>query len=213
MPDDLARRWIAVWTHARSLDVSSVDGHPFVQVCSVTRETELLCLDPGPVTFTGLMRHIAGDPRAMLTVIATDMKPYLALTLPRTVRVDRDDEHLMSTRLRTIRTPPLPPGLTVRCEDIDHSVTVTLEDHDRVAAQGSVGVLGADATYDAVETTPAYRRRGLARQVMSMLTDRAIDRGATTGVLAASASGRTLYENLGWTTGRPMLSLMGTAQE
>ena len=79
-----------------------------------------------------------------------------------------------------------------------------------MAAEGYVGVLGADAVYDAVETTPAYQRQGLGRHVMVALTNRAVERGASSGILPATAAGRLLYESLGWEPALAMWSLMGT---
>ena len=76
---ELVERWIATWVHARGLETSIVDGWPLVHVRSRTRETELICIDPGPEAFAELFEHIAGDARAMLTVIAGDVSPYKAL--------------------------------------------------------------------------------------------------------------------------------------
>jgi GNAT superfamily N-acetyltransferase len=207
---DLVDRWIATWVHVRGITVSEVDGWPLVQVSSVTRETELVCLDPGVDEFTALTRHVAGDPRAMLTVAARDVGPYLTIRRPAGVRVDRDDEALMTTTFTELPVPRLDDELTFRWDVEDHRITYTVESGDRVAASGTVGVLGAVATFDAVETTPAFQRRGLGRHVMTTLTSQAMGRGATHGVLAASAPGRQLYIALGWDVRLEMLSLMGT---
>ncbi len=53
-----------------------------------------------------------------------------------------------------------------------------------------------------------HRRRGLARHVMGELTSWAMDHEATTGLLAASAEGASLYTSLGWETRLSMWSLM-----
>ncbi len=95
--------------------------------------------------------------------------------------------------------------------DIEGSaVTVRLEADGRVAAEGTVGVLGQDAVFDAIETSPGFQRRGLGTCVVSLLTSYALDHGATHGVLAATNQGRSLYESLGWSVTREMRSLMGT---
>ncbi len=208
---DLIERWIATWMHARDLEASTVDGWPLLQIGSVTRETELVCIDPGPRAFTALLPHIDGDPRAMLTVIAGDVSPYRSITLPPGVRVDRDDETLMATTFEPIEAPPLDPELTARWDVVDHRATYAVESADRVAAAGTIGILGTDATFDAVETTPQFQRRGLARHVMATLTAYALESGAQAGVLAASGQGRLLYESLGWRPAYAMWSLMGTA--
>jgi GNAT superfamily N-acetyltransferase len=207
--DELIERWIATWTHARALDSSIVDGWPLIHVGSRTRGTELVCVDPGLEAFVALLPHIDGDPRAMLTVIADDVNPYTALTFPPGIRVDRDDETLMATTFRSINAPPLDAELTTRWDIDGHRARYAVESGERVAAEGTIGILGADATFDAVETTPAFQRRGLGRHVMATLTAYALESGARQGVLAASAQGRLLYESLGWEPAAEMLSLMG----
>lgn len=203
-------QWIQTWTHVRGLEVTTRDGWPLVMVRSRTRETELICVDPGGDAFLDLTRHVAGDPGAMLTVLARDVGPYLTAPLTPGVRVDRDDESLMTTQLAQVPIPPLDDEFTFRW-DVDGQVLgYTVESGDRVAAEGTVGVLGTVMTCDGVETTPAFQRRGLGRHVMATLTSQAMGRGATHGVLAASAQGRALYSSLGWEPALEMLSLMGT---
>lgn len=210
---ELVERWVSTWVHARALETSTVDGWPLVHVRSRTRESELICIDPGPEAFADLFQHVDGDPRAMLTVIADDASPYLTLHLPPGVRVDRDDETLMATTFVPIDAPPLDPQFTARWDIDEHRAKYVLEAGDRVAAEGTIGILGEDATFDAVETTRAFQRRGLGRQVMAALTTYALESGARRGVLAASAQGRLLYESLGWDPAYEMLSLMGATHE
>lgn len=202
--------WVGTWAHIRSLSTTQLDGWPLVPVASASRQTELVCLDPGVDEFTSLCRHIAGDPRAMLTVVAADVAGYLRQGPPDGTRVDRDDETLMATKLVATVIPLLGAELSSRWDVDENRLTYTVEAEGRVAAQGSVGVLDGTATFDAVETTPAFQRRGLGRHVMLTLTRRAMTEGATHGVLAASAEGSHLYLALGWTTELEMLSLMGT---
>jgi GNAT superfamily N-acetyltransferase len=206
---ELVERWITIWAHARGLETSIVDGWPLVHVRSRTRETELICIAPGPEAFAELFTHINGDARAMLTVIGDDVSPFTALALPSGVRVDRDDETLMTTTFVPIDAPVLDPQFTARWDIDDHRARYVLESGERVAAEGTIGILDTDATFDAVETTPAFQRRGLGRQVMATLTAYALESGARRGVLAASAQGRLLYESLGWDPAYEMLSLMG----
>lgn len=206
---DLGARWLKGWTYARGLDVRDVNGWPLVHVGSPTRETEVVCVEPGAETFAALMSQVAGDPRAMLTVLADEITAYTCLALPPGVRVDRDDETLMIGPLAAAPMPEIDPVFSTRWEEIGHQSKYVVEQGGRVAAEGYVGVLGADAVYDAVETTPAYQRQGLGRHVMAALANRAVERGATSGILAATASGRLLYESLGWRPALGMWSLMG----
>ena len=205
----LVGQWLATWLSIRGISSSTIDGWPLVHVGSASRQTELVCLDPGIESWPGLLRHVAGDPGAMVTVVAEDVGPYLTAARPPGTRIDRDDETLMSTVLVDATIPPLPDDLTFRWDVADHRATYTLESDDCVAAVGTVGVLGQAATFDGVETTPAFQRRGLGRHVMATLTVQAVGRGATHGVLAASAQGRPLYSSLGWDPRLEMLSVMG----
>lgn len=214
LPDvalDLGLRWVAAWSHARDKSVAQVDGWPLVHVQEASRDTELVCVNPVPEVFGNLMRHVDGEPRAMLTVMAADIRPYVSLPLSAGLRVDRDDETLMSTTLRATGPEPADPDLRARWEIDDHRAAYVLESDGRVAAEGTVGILGLDAVFDAIETSPAFQRRGLARHVMAELTACAVGAGAVTGLLAATGEGRRLYEALGWAPALQMWSLMGTA--
>lgn len=201
--------WIATWVHVRGYELGELAGWPLIPVGSATRQTELVCLDPGVDRFADLAAHIAGDPSAMLTVLATDISPYRLAPLAPKTRIDRDDEVLMTAELSPPVVPHLGDEFTFRWDIEDHRLTYTVESGDSVAAVGTVGVLGEVATFDAVETTPLFQRRGLGRHVMTTLSQQAFGRGARRGVLAASDQGRQLYQSLGWTTELQMLSLMG----
>ncbi len=208
--EQLVEQWVAAWVHVRDLATTQRDGWPLVHVAAPSRETEIVCVDPGVTHWHELTRRVAGDPGAMLTVMAHDVGPYLTARRRDGVRVDRDDETLMSATLHDVPVPALPDGLTSRWDVEEHRATYTLESGDAVAATGTVGVLGRVAVFDEVETMPAYQRRGLGRHVMAVLTAQAHGRGATHGVLAASAQGRPLYAMLGWEARLEMLSVMGT---
>jgi GNAT superfamily N-acetyltransferase len=205
----LTDQWLATWTRIRGITATQLDGCPLVHVASASRETELVCVDPGVDRFVDLLRHVQHDPRAMLTVAAPDVRPYRAASLPAGVRLDRDDETLMSTRLAVHAASMVEQTLTPRWDVEEHRATYTLESGRSVAASGTVGVLDRVATFDSIETLPAFRRRGLGRHVMAALTTYATDLGATHGVLAASGPGRGLYTSLGWEPRLQMLSLMG----
>lgn len=71
------------------------------------------------------------------------------------------------------------------------------------AARGQTAVDGTTAVVDKVETHTAHRRRGLGRVIMATLTATAAEQGATVGLLASSAEGRTLYEATGWLVAAP----------
>lgn len=205
----LVQIWLRAWMHARSVAVTEVDGWPQVHLGSVTRETELICHDPGVEDFRSLLRHIAGDPRAMLTVVGRDLSAYDRLALPDDVRLDRHDETLMTTDFVPPEHVTIDPAFSTGWDEHDNTVTFWVGQDGRIAAEGSMGVLGDHATFDGVETTPRFRRQGLGRHVMANLTDHALAAGARHGILAASDEGRRLYESLGWTSVLQLRSFMG----
>lgn len=207
---DLVMRWVRAWAHVRGLQVEQVDGWPLVHVRGPSRETEIVCVDPGRAAFEQLAQRGAHDSRAMLTVFGRGLAAYQAPPLPPGLRVDRDDELFMTATLVTSAVD-VPDGFTARWVVDGHGAIYSLDDGERVAAEGTVGVLDTDAVFDAVETSPGHRRLGLGRHVMSALTTWAVDQGATTGLLAASADGAGLYTALGWDTTLQMWSLMGVA--
>lgn len=207
---DLVMRWVQAWAYVRALHVEEVGGWPLLHVLGPTRDTEIVCVDPGRGTFEQLARHTASDPREMLTVFGRDLAVYHAPPLPPGLRVDRDDELFMTTSLDAAPAQA-PDGLVARWVVDGPRASYTLDDGERVAAEGTAGVLGTDAVFDAVETSPGHRRRGLGRHVMGALTTWAVEEGATVGLLAASADGAGLYTSLGWDTTLSMWSLMGVA--
>jgi ribosomal protein S18 acetylase RimI-like enzyme len=209
---DLVMRWVHAWAHLRGFRVEQVDGWPLVHVRAPSRDTEIVCVEPGRPAFQSLAASAARDPRAMLTVFGRDLDPYRRASLPLGIRIDRDDEVFMTTTL--LPSPgPLPAGFTPRWIVDGTRATYCVDEAGRLAAEGTVGVLGTDAVFDAVETSPAHRRRGLGRQVMSTLTTWACGHGASTGLLAASADGVRLYTALGWDSTLAMWSLMGVQDD
>lgn len=206
---DLVMRWVRAWADIRGFRIDEVDGWPLVHVLGPSRDTEIVCVDPGRETFEQLARHTSGDPREMLTVVGRDLAEYQAPSLPPGLRVERDDEVFMTTTLAP-SPASVPDGFTARWDVDGPGATYTLDDGARIAAEGIAGVLGTDAVFDGIETSPGHRRRGLGRHVMSALTTWAVDQGATTGLLAASADGAELYRALGWEPALAMWSLMGS---
>ncbi|WP_433165305.1 GNAT family N-acetyltransferase [Kribbella sp. CA-247076] len=82
--------------------------------------------------------------------------------------------------------------------------------HGGVAARGMVAVTGDVAVMHDIQTEPAYRRRGLGSVVMGVLSRRAVERGASTGLLMATADGEQLYRRLGWLREATMVTAKGS---
>lgn len=206
---ELVQTWIEAWAHMRGVSVEEVDGWPRLRLASATRETELICHDPDDAAFLALLPHIAGDPRAMLTVVGRELDAYDRLELPSDVRLDRHDENLMTTDFVPAVQIAIDPTFSTGWDHDQHVTTYWVARDGRMAAEGSVGVLHDHATFDAVETTPRFRRRGLGRHVMASLTNHSLEAGARQGILAASHEGRMLYESIGWQTRLQLRSFMG----
>ncbi len=209
MLEELTRSWAAGWAHSRGISVGTVEGWPIAHLRSAYAAWKIICAEPDPETWERLVDDIVGDRRAMLTVIAADPAPYLAQVHP-PVRVDRDDQWLMRRDLAAGGDAPVRAYDVQREEEGDQRLVVRLVRDERVAAEGYVAVRGEDAVFDRIETTPGFRRQGLAAWVMGELTGYAVGQGAATGLLTASAEGGALYRSLGWERVAPVRSLMGS---
>jgi GNAT superfamily N-acetyltransferase len=159
----------------------------------------------------------------MLTVIGRDLAAHRDVNLPAEVQVSRDDETLMTTTLapsaRGAGPPPgpgsrsraAPPrGWSATCEADGPRHVHRLEGAASVAAEATMALHQDWVVFDGVETSPAFRRQGLGRHLITTMCAEAFDLGAHHGVLAASADGRALYESLGWTVQRQLLSVVGS---
>ncbi|NMO55755.1 GNAT family N-acetyltransferase [Actinoplanes sp. TBRC 11911] len=112
----------------------------------------------------------------------------------------RRAEKLMTISLRAHPLRDAPDGYRLRTMvEPGPVLTVVIRDPSgSAAASGVMGLVGHDAVADKIVTMPSHRRRGLAGAVMSALARAAIDQGASTGLLVASADGQALYRRLGW---------------
>jgi GNAT superfamily N-acetyltransferase len=96
--------------------------------------------------------------------------------------------------------PRAPDGYTLTLErGPSAAVTQVLSPNGEPAARGSAAFVGDTAIFDQIRTQPDHLRRGLGGLLMRTLEVEARERGATRGVLVATAEGRALYATLGWT--------------
>lgn len=110
------------------------------------------------------------------------------------------DPHHLMTAAFTRGVAEVPPSCTARIVNDGAALLGLVRDSAgdivssaRLAACGQYGVI------DRVRTRPTDRRRGMGRAVMTMLGNRALDEGLTTGLLSATTDGQALYSALGWT--------------
>ncbi|MEU5900128.1 GNAT family N-acetyltransferase [Streptomyces venezuelae] len=122
---------------------------------------------------------------------------------------------LMSTTLRTAATD-LPTGYRLRTWSRG-GVTraLVLAADGSFAAHGrAAGPDGAETVvFDQIETSPAHRRKGLGRTVMTALANAMSETGARSGVLGATVAGRGLYESLGWSVEAPLTGVVLTSPD
>ncbi|MFJ6083574.1 GNAT family N-acetyltransferase [Streptomyces sp. NPDC092369] len=115
--------------------------------------------------------------------------------------IDPEPGFLMSVPLTRDAPPAAPDGYRLRTWSRGPVTQAVVTAPDgALAARGQVGVSGATAVVDRVETAEAHRRKGLGGLVVRTLQATAAEQGARTGVLAGTPDGRALYEHLGWTT-------------
>ena len=139
-----------------------------------------------------------------------------------------DMDALMSIRLEMLRVVNSLPDDYVFSETLVKSseeyfacgndATVLAFDDGRPVACASLSFMDIMPTYGHptgkrahlmnVYTNPAYRRQGLARDMVQMLIDLAESMGVTEISLDATESGRPLYESLGFGTNHEAMNII-----
>lgn len=194
----LVRRWLAAWTIARALaPAAEVPGGFRVTLGLPGRHHEFMAPDAdGLPCLTAALK--AAEP-SWLTAFTTDPAATEATLTSDGLELFTAPETFMRTTLRD-QPQRLPAnGYSVAVSTDGPLIRATLTTPDgTVAASGLMAVAGTDAVAHEIRTDEAHRRRGLGGAVMTALTEAAIAKGATTGLLIASAAGAALYTSLGW---------------
>lgn len=181
---DLVDRWTEGWAASRGVSRERFGAAWRVEIGTDVRAVEYVVAAPS----AGVLLDLSGGSEVWFTVVGSFGGPVRPI--PRLTRT----EVMMSTVLT--RTPDADGEVHL---DQDGDVAVATVVVDGVpAARGQAAVVGSDAVFDRISTEPAFQRRGLGRLVMAALTDWALSRGATTGLLVASPDGQHLYSALGW---------------
>ena len=202
---DLVRRWLDGWRLCRGLEPVIEDADAYVAVLHLPgREQELFARTDDPATVDRLASRLRAD--TWLTV-TTDHGDELAERLTAAgLRPFEEQKTLMSIDLLSH-----PLGTAER--ESDGSLEYARVRVDGVvAAHGMAAIVGDDAVMHDIQTEPAYRRRGLGSVVMGALADRAVERGARTGLLMATTDGFGLYRRLGWVPEATMVTASGSAR-
>ncbi len=178
---------------------------------------------PAPIALPeGAWRVDVGQPDQLVRYVIPDGKPELVahlarkLHLPATwLKVCAEPDavsallpaHWQLSDLRyfmragLFETPELavPAGFTLSLTEAGPATRALLTTGaGQQAAEGNIIVLGRHAVFDQIGTGTAFRRQGLGRLVMQALANHALARGASEGLLVATAAGRQLYLTLDW---------------
>jgi GNAT superfamily N-acetyltransferase len=207
--EDLVVRWQRGWGIARSLPAGEDAGGAIRVHCRQRgREVEYVVTDPDRLDRVARL-VLAEEAVTWLTVAAADPGRAAAALRAAGLVLIRPAEQLMTIDLREHPRREPPDPYRARTRVAGEVVTVeVLDAAGAVAASGAAGLSGSDAIADRIGTFPAHRRRGLAAAVMGALAGAAVERGARTGILVASADGQRLYPTLGW---RPVAGVLVAA--
>ena len=162
-----------------------------------------------------LRRHMLLDPpHGLAALVAGIATPFILIKAP--VSADAMRPHLSLNwdceRTGTFMTidhlprSPLETMAEIRQAWSHHGATLQIDlfgDGPESIGKGRLTVIDRHAVYDQIIIAPAHRRKGLGRIIMAALTEQALHRGATDGLLTATDAGRALYEGLGWQARAP----------
>jgi GNAT superfamily N-acetyltransferase len=199
----LVDRWAEGFARSRQAAYARYGEVIEVEVDSGGRRLELVLIEPTPAALDAAASRAAVAVDVWVTAFSA---ASAALPTPPGLRVVVDGEVLMS---RHLELHGHAAGL-VTLEVHGHRLRAVLRDGEATAAAGWVAVVGEHAIFDRVETTAAYRRRGHGSDVMRALEAWALEKGASTGLLAASVEGQALYARLGWDVAARMTTWAGS---
>ncbi|TDD30038.1 GNAT family N-acetyltransferase [Kribbella turkmenica] len=194
--DELLRRWVEGGRLCRGLAPAIEYGDALAVTLGLPgRERELFALTDESAVVD---RLAAGtDQDVWLTVTTQDGDTMARRLTDAGLEPFAEHRQLMSIDLEIHPRPSPAYAVEVESRGPLEYVRILASDGE-VAAHGMAAVVGGDAVMHDIQTDPAYRRRGLGSVVMGALSRRAVERGASAGLLMASAEGGYLYTKLGW---------------
>jgi ribosomal protein S18 acetylase RimI-like enzyme len=202
---DIVRRWLEGWRLCRGLEPVIEYDDAYAAVLRLPgRERELFARNDHAKTVDRLAAEL--NPDTWLTVTTQDGGEIARRLAAAGARPFEEQKTLMSIDLHEH-----PLAITAFESDGPVEYARVLID-GTIAAHGMAAIVGDDAVMHDIQTDPAYRRRGLGSIVMGALSRRALERGATTGLLMATADGFHLYRKLGWLPEATMVTASGDAR-
>jgi ribosomal protein S18 acetylase RimI-like enzyme len=210
---DIVRRWLEGWRLCRGLEPVIEYDDAYAAVLRMPgRERELFARSDDAEIVHRLATELTQD--TWLTVTTQSGDEIARRLAAAGARPFEEQKTLMSIDLRDQPTTAqvVTPPVAVELESAAPLEYVRVRIDDTVAAHGMVAIVGDDAVMHDIQTDPAYRRRGLGSIVMDGLGRRALERGATTGLLMATTDGFHLYRKLGWLPEATMVTASGDAR-
>ncbi|GAA3578129.1 GNAT family N-acetyltransferase [Kribbella ginsengisoli] len=206
--DELVRRWARGWVLCRGVGAAlERDFALEVRLGLPGRERELFALTDDAEIVNELAVRTAKSSDTWLTVTTGQPAAKAAVLEQAGLRLLDEPCLLMTIELRKHPDTTAPPGYGLETTSDGPLEYVKVKDgQGNVAARGMAAVVGDDAVLHDIQTDPAHRRRGLGSVVMNLLSARATDRGAATGLLMATTDGGYLYPKLGWSTEATMIT-------
>jgi len=202
---DLVRRWVEGWRLCRGLEPVIEYDDAYAAVLRLPgRERELFARSDDPKTVDRLVRELTAD--TWLTVTTQDGNGIARRLAAAGARPFEEQKTLMSIDLHEH------PLATAEFESVGSLEYARVLIDGTVAAHGMVAIVGDDAVMHDIQTEPAYRRRGLGSILMGALSRRALERGASTGLLMATTDGFHLYRKLGWLPEATMVTGSGSSR-
>ncbi|KQQ05570.1 hypothetical protein ASF42_03100 [Rathayibacter sp. Leaf294] len=201
MTSALVDRWVEGWCDSRRM-LGRRDGDGWlVEVAADTRSRESISAAPSLAELHRLVA-LTTAPDVWLTLVGDLDAQHLAA-------VAALDPVTSGERMMTAGILPAEVPQRVSIEVDGRVAHARIEVEGAPAARGQAAVRGGDVVFDRIETVPEFRRRGFGALVMTGLGAWAAENDATTGLLMASASGRRLYESLGWSVVAPIVTFRG----
>ena len=187
----LVDRWAEGFARSRQAAYARYGEVIEVEVDGGGRRLELVLTEPTPALLGVTAQRASVSPDVWVTAFSAEPWAHPA---PPGMRMLLDGEVLMS---RALEPDGRPAGGAV-LEVHGKRLQAVVRDGETTASSGWVAVVGEHAIFDRIETAEAYRRRGHGSEVMRALEAWALEKGARTGLLAASPEGQALYGRLGW---------------
>jgi GNAT superfamily N-acetyltransferase len=207
--DELLRRWVEGWRLCRGLEPAiECDDALAVALGLPGRDRELFALTDDPAVVDRLTTGVVED--VWLTV-TTQYGDQVARRLADAGLTPFAEQKMLMTI--ALSDHPRPATASYELEtstDGPLEYVHILATDGTVAARGMTAIAGSDAVMHDIQTDPAHRRRGLGSVVMGALSRRAVERGASRGLLMATVEGVHLYCTLGWLPEATMVTAKGS---